>query len=179
MGTKCHNPNPGGKRVLYVVGTSSSSGYKGKSRAVKQHEPRQTVNLSDDTDTDEDIVPSNQLLRDKNEREEFDSLRILTQYIGPSEQEDNDNTKRSDDRPPPTMTEEERTIRTTEQHLKRIYKDQTDTMDRASNHLEALTRAVNRQRTPNKLQITITPQVVNYNDPTFISEFIRTFTYQV
>ena len=42
---------------------------------------RRTVNLSDSDDAS--VVPSNQQQLQRDKQEEFDSMRFLTQYIGP------------------------------------------------------------------------------------------------
>ena len=55
--------------------------------------------------------------------------------------------------------------------LRRAFLQQTETMDRANNHLELLTKATKRGRIPNKLRINVKPLVVNGNDPNFQKEW--------
>lgn len=97
--------------------------------------------------------------RPKTRAEEFESLQLLTQYIGPSrvstpDQEDNDE---------PNDTSDEKTAEMSK--VKKLYLQRTETLDRAKSHLEALTNAVQRDRIPNKLRITVKPLIINREDP--------------
>ena len=82
-------------------------------------------------------------------------MRFLTQYIGLPKTAEPYGAGPSDHHTPPSTTElsePQKKIRSTTLKLKQVYKDKTDTLDRASNHLEALSKAVERRRTPAKLK---------------------------
>ena len=57
------------------------------------------------------------------------------------------------------------------------YSELIDTLDRARNHKESLTKATQRGRIPAKLRITTKPMVVNREDPKFVVSWERTLLH--
>lgn len=90
--------------------------------------------------------------------EDFDSFGVLTQFIGPVKEQ----TNRVDAL---NQTSNELEL------LKKLYIEKTTTLDRATNHKEALQSSLAKGKTPNKLQINIKPLVVNREDLAFISKW--------
>ena len=62
------------------------------------------------------------------------------------------------------------------ERLKRIFLQKTEILDRATNHLESLTRAMEKGNTPAKLRITVKPLVVKADDPLFQKEWADAIT---
>ena len=156
---------------------------------------RQHQDLSEDSEQEVDVpvtmLPSNQLadqtpppaasqslfdnlvdeahhedheVQSEDHHNEFDQLNLLTQYIGgPSE-----TTVRRKEISP--MGDEE--LKKAElAKLKQNYLELTDLIDRGESHLAALDRAIERKRIPAKLQITITPMVLNKENADFQREW--------
>ena len=100
----------------------------------------------------------------ENHHNEFDQLNLLTQYIGgPSE-----TTARRKETSP--MGDEE--LKKAElTKLKQNYLELTDLIDRGESHLTALDRVIERKGIPAKLQITITPMVLNKENADFQREW--------
>ena len=132
----------------------------------------------------EEVIPSNQLVATETatiKREatednhsdsdnEFEELSLLTQYIGPPRQS---RTTGTTERPLGNHRKEAR-ITTEVTSFMETYSELIDTLDRARNHKESLTRATQRGRIPAKLRITTKPMVVNREDPKFVSSWERT-----
>ena len=128
-----------------------------------------TADRSGTTDEDPPLA-SNQWAREQEEEEELDEFKqlgLLTQYIGqpPGTRNDRGRTSTSADWFKKTEIEKELIS------FKERYLELTDTFDRASNHQEALSKAIARGRTLAKLRITIKPMVIEKDDPKFISKW--------
>ena len=94
--------------------------------------------------------------------EEFESLGILTQYIGLA-QPANSTSKNRDNT--------EQNIDKLTNKFKAKYEELVDSLDRAKGHKLSFEQARQRGRTPNKLQITIKPMVVNRDNAEFQSDW--------
>ena len=123
-------------------------------------------NTSQDLISDQqDELPSNQEMIDNESSQsttdlqaEFDSLGLLTQYLGPS---GTSTTRRR------RRTDPEDAVERQKQEFKRKYLDLTELIDRATGHLESLENARSKGRTPARLRITIKPVVVRGDDDNF------------
>ena len=106
-----------------------------------------------------DDLPSNQemLTEETDLQEEFDSMGLLTQYLGPSGPS---NRRRC-------RTDPEGIVERQKENFKRKYLDLTDILNRAVSHLEALANAKSKGRTPTRLRITTKPVVVHSKDEDF------------
>ena len=101
-------------------------------------------------------------------KEEFQSLRLLTQYIGPAR------------KPPPSAPDaaasgsggQDQTIQEMEaRRLKDIFLEKTDRIDKMQSHHEALQRAVARDRIPAKLKIQAKPLVAEGECPKLLKKW--------
>ena len=93
-------------------------------------------------------------------------IQLLTQFIGPPSQPTGNGGHTSSSEMNDSSVERQETDK-----LRRAFLQQTETMDRANNHLESLTKATERDRIPNKLRINVKPLVVNGNNPLFQREW--------
>ena len=131
---------------------------------------RPTINLSDDSESETEPVPSNQQAgaqntqtnQDDNEEDDFAALGLLTQYIGPL---------KTNPRKPSSKTSEDRRILNLTEQLKDDYAELTEDLDRASSHLESLKKAITRGRTPAGLKIILKPMVMYREDHTFTRDW--------
>lgn len=89
---------------------------------------------------------------------EFDSLGLLTQYLGPS----GSSTTRRRHR-----TDPEDAVAKHKDEFKKKYLDLTELIDRATSHMESLENAKSKGRTPTRLRITTKPVVVRSEDSDF------------
>ena len=132
---------------------------------------RPTINLSDDSESETEPVPSNQQAgaaentQKDNEEDDFAALGLLTQYIGPL---------KTNPRKPSSKTSEDRRILNLTEQLREDYIELTEDLDRATSHLESLRKAITRGRTPTGLKITLRPMVMHRDDPTFTRDWDET-----
>ena len=135
---------------------------------IPDNSDSRTADQSGTTDEDPPLA-SNQWAREQQEEEEeqdeFEQLGLLTQYIGQPPRTRNDRGSTSANWFKKTETQKELLS------FKERYLELTDTLDRASNHKEALSKAIARGRTPARLRITIKPMVIEKDDPKFISQW--------
>ena len=93
-----------------------------------------------------------------NEEEEEDvDWHLLTQYIGPATPVRN----KPDSHTRGTLFQREL------DKFKQCYKERIDTINRATSHREALQKAMEKGRTPQKLSINIKPLIMQKEDPEF------------
>ena len=117
-------------------------------------------------ETNQPAGSSNNGAGSSQEEDDFESLGLLTQYIGP-----------------PVATADQTTVHRTnpdEREIDRItaefkskYENLVDSLDRAKGHRTSLGQAKQRGRTPAKLQISIRPMVVNRENPEFQGNWER------
>ena len=117
-------------------------------------------------ETNQPAGSSNNGAGSSQEEDDFESLGLLTQYIGP-----------------PVATADQTTVHRTnpdEREIDRItaefkskYENLVDSLDRAKGHRTSLGQAKQRGRTPAKLQISIRPMVVNRENPKFQGNWER------
>ena len=108
-----------------------------------------------------DNLPSNQEMLNNEPsqtttdlQEEFDSLGLPTQYLGPS----GSSTRRRH------RTNPENAVEKQKDNFKKKYFKFTELLDRATSHLESLSQAKSKGRTPTRLRITTKPVVVHSKD---------------
>ena len=115
------------------------------------------------------VLPSNQQVAEattnqpQSSEDEFDDGGLYTLFIGPG----TSTTYRK-------RTATENRELALKQELDKFhakYLADTDTLDRASNHLEALQKARASERTPAKMKINIQPLVIQQEDDTFKQEW--------
>ena len=73
-------------------------------------------------------------------------------------------------------TQEDRPDDTTKHtgKFKKLYLEKTNTLDRATSHLESLEASQSKGKTPAGLQITVKPQVIHKEDPIFREQWRKT-----
>ena len=96
------------------------------------------------------------------EEEDFESLGLLTQFIGPPVASTQNQTMGNG-----TDQNNDGEIDQITAHFKSQYEDLVDSLDRAKGHKTSLGQAKQKGRTPAKLQISIRPMVVNRDNPEF------------
>ena len=96
-------------------------------------------------------------------RGEFKALQLLTQYIGPRKTNPLQTNRHGDS--PSNLVEQHMS------RFKEVFLEKTDKLDRARNHLDSLTQAVQKNRIPNKLRINVKPLVIDKENPTFVRKW--------
>ena len=96
-------------------------------------------------------------------RGEFEALQLLTQYIGPRKTNPLQTNRHGDS--PSNLVEQHMS------RFKEVFLEKTDKLDRARNHLDSLTQAVQKNRIPNKLRINVKPLVIDKENPTFVRKW--------
>ena len=96
-------------------------------------------------------------------RGEFEALQLLTQYIGPRKPNPVQTSRHGDS--PSNLVDQHMS------RFKEVFLEKTDKLDRARSHLDSLTRAVQKNRIPNKLRINVKPLVIDKENPTFVRKW--------